>query len=183
MCKAQAGTFGNVNGASRHMTPHFVAPLAAWLAATPLSALIGEVPWIVPAIQSLHILAIAVVISGIFLIDLRLLGVFADGDGVQTFVRRYLPWVWWALAALFVTGVVMVIGEPRRALQNTTFVLKMALVLLAVGLTTATQMPLKTDGNFWQDRRTLARALALASLAVWVAVIVCGRWIAYTQDS
>ncbi len=164
------------------MALDFVAPLATWLAATPLSALIGEVAWIVPAVQSLHILAISVVVAGVFLIDLRLLGAFGESDGIAAYTRRYLPWVWWALAVLLVTGAIMIVSEPVRALRNTTFVVKMVLIVVAVTLTGATQRPLKADPDFWRDHKTRARALALASLTVWVAVIACGRWIAYTQD-
>ena len=165
------------------MTLDFIAPFAKWLAATRVSALIGEVPWIVPAIQSVHIIAISVVVSGILMIDLRLLGALGDTDGVDVFTRRYLPWVWRALIVLLLTGMVMIVGEPTRSLQNATFVLKMALVLLAAALTSLTQMPLGADTGYWRDRKGLGRLLAVASLIVWVAIVVCGRWIAYTQDS
>ena len=56
---------------------------AAWLAATPLSHTLQEVTWIVPASQSLHIMALAVVFSSALMINLRLLGLGAGGRGVS----------------------------------------------------------------------------------------------------
>ena len=61
---------------------------AGWIAATPLSRTFQDVLWIVPASQSLHIIALAVVFSSALMINLRLLGLgsgrsrrFNDGRG------------------------------------------------------------------------------------------------------
>jgi hypothetical protein len=159
-----------------------LTPFTTWLASTPVSTGIGEVHWITPGVQCVHILAIAVTMSAILMMDLRLLGAFGDIDGVQAFSKRYLPWVWWALLVLFLSGAVLIVGEPRRSLQNPTFLIKMTLVVVAAGLTTLTQRPLAADAGFWQGRKGLGRALAIASLVVWVAIVICGRWIAYTQE-
>jgi hypothetical protein len=159
-----------------------LTPFTTWLAATPVSIGIGEVHWITPGVQCVHILAVAVTMSAILMMDLRLLGVFGDIDGVKAFSKRYLPWVWWALLVLLLSGSVLIVGEPRRSLQNPTFVLKMSLLIAAAVLTTLTQIPLARDEGFWADRKGLGRVLAVASLAAWVAIVICGRWIAYTQD-
>jgi hypothetical protein len=160
-----------------------LTPFTKWLAATPMSVGIGEVHWITPAVQSVHILTVAVVMAAILMMDLRLLGAFGrSGDGVAAFSRRYLPWVWWALIVLFATGATLIIGEPRRSLQNPTFLLKMALLLIAAALTLVTQKPFGGDAGFWEGRKGWARALAVASLIAWVAIVLCGRWIAYTQE-
>ena len=159
-----------------------LTPFTKWLAATPVSAAIGEAPWITPAVQSVHILAIAVVMSAILMMDLRLLGAFGDIDAVGAFSKRYLPWVWWALIVLFLSGATLIVGEPRRSLQNPTFVLKMALLVGAAGLTLITQRPFGGDPDYWADRKVTGRALAIASLVLWAAIVLCGRWIAYTQE-
>ena len=48
---------------------------AEWLGQTPVSLVIQNVSWIIPAVQSVHILCIAIVVSSAFMVDLRLLGV------------------------------------------------------------------------------------------------------------
>jgi len=159
-----------------------LTPFTTWLAATPVSMAIGEVHWITPAVQCVHILTVAVTMGAILMMDLRLLGAFGDVDSAQSFSRRYLPWVWWSLPVLFVTGSTLIIGEPRRSLQNPTFVLKMSLLIVAAALTVLTEQPLLRNAGFWHHRKGVAKLLAAASLIAWVAIVLCGRWIAYTQE-
>lgn len=153
-----------------------------WLYETPLATSIRDTAWIIPTVQSVHILAIAVVIGSALVSDLRLAGVLATEEAPSTVVRRYLPWMWRALIVLLLSGLLLVVAEPGRTLVNTVFWSKMGLVLLAFGLTLAFRKPL-LDPEFSAEhakwRRTVKPA-AWLSLAVWVAVIFCGRWIAYT---
>lgn len=160
----------------------FLDSFAAWLYATPLSTTIRDVSWIVPAVQSIHILAVTVVVGSAVVCDLRIAGLLATDAPAPALVRRYWPWTWRALVALLLTGLVMATGEPDRVLTNTTFWLKMVLVCIGSGLTWLVCRPFlgpaidsKTD---WQG--LLAKPAAWLSLALWGAVIVCGRWIAYS---
>jgi hypothetical protein len=159
-------------------------PFCTWLAATPVSQTIQTVEWIVPAVQTVHILAVSAVVTSAVLIDLRLLGVGAQGQPVAAVARRFLPFIWWPLPILMLTGVVLIVAEPARSLQNPVFILKMALLVLAAAVTLACQIPLSKDTEFWElssSRRRAARMIALASMPLWVAIIFAGRWIAYVQ--
>jgi uncharacterized membrane-anchored protein len=166
------------------MALEVLAPLTTWIADTPASKLIGAFHWITPAVQCVHILAIAVVMSAILMMDLRLLGAAGRDDTMQMSARRYLPWVWWSLLVLFATGATLIVGEPKRSLRNPIFVTKMALLLVAVALTALTQAPFGHDAGFWQAprRRFAAKALAVASMICWVCIVFAGRWIAYAQE-
>jgi len=161
-----------------------LTPVTAWIAETPVSKGIGAFHWITPAVQCVHILAIAVVMSAILMMDLRLLGAVGRDDAMQMSSRRYLPWVWWALLVLFLSGATLIVGEPRRSLQSPVFALKMALLLCAAALTGLTQAPFGHDAGFWQAPRMryASKALAVASLICWVCIVFAGRWIAYAQE-
>ncbi len=153
-----------------------------WLYDTPLSTTLREITWIIPTVQSIHILAIAVVVGSALVSDLRLAGVLATDEKPATVVRRYLPWMWAALIVLLSTGIVMLLAEPGRTLTNTVFWSKMALVLVAFALTLFFRKPL-LDPSFSMEHAnwaSLVKPAAWISLAVWIAVIFCGRWIAYT---
>lgn len=153
-----------------------------WLYATPLSTGIRDVGWLIPAVQCVHIFAIAVVVGSALVSDLRLAGVLATDEAPATVVRRYLPWMWGALAVLLATGIVMILAEPGRTLLNSVFWTKMALVLLAFTLTLFFRKPL-LDPEFRAEHRgwwRAAKPAAWLSLATWVLVVFCGRWIAYT---
>lgn len=158
-----------------------VQDFADWLYGTSFSASIRAVGWLIPATQSIHILAIAVVIGSALVSDLRLAGVLATDETPATVVRRYLPWMWGALILLLCTGLIMVLAEPGRTLGNALFWIKMALVVTAFILTLLFRKPI-LDPEFRIDHAIWAGAtkpLAWLSLAMWVAIIFCGRWIAY----
>ena len=166
------------------VTLDVLAPLVRWLAATPMSTAIGNAAWVTPTVQCAHILAIAAVMACMMMMNLRLLGAFGREEGVASFTRRYGTWVWPALLVLLLSGSVLIVGEPRRSLENKIFLTKMALVATASVLTLALQWPLARDAAFWDRgaRQRVAQAIALISILVWVAIVFAGRWIAYTQE-
>jgi hypothetical protein len=155
-----------------------------WLAGTPLSTVIQNVSWIIPTIQTIHIVCVAIVISATFLVSLRVLGVFDTSEPVARLSARFLPWVWYALIVLLVSGALLVVGEPGRSLLNPVFALKMAMLVVVAILTTVLQRPLSSDGSYWDvsgSRRLFARGIAVSSLVLWSCVVFAGRWIAYVE--
>jgi hypothetical protein len=153
-----------------------------WLAATSLSHTIQTVTWIIPTLQTIHILCVATVFSSAVLVDLRIFRLFERDEPLREVTRRFLPPIWPILVILLVTGSLLIIGEPRRSLVNTTFYLKMALLLVAILLTATLQrMVLASPGVFEDRSRQMAgRALATLSILVWCGILFAGRWIAYT---
>ena len=146
--------------------------------ATPFSQTLQNVRWLIPLIQSAHILALSLVFVSAAVVDLRILGVAGRGQALPSLTQRFLPWVGWGVLVLLVTGLLLMVAEPRRALLNPFFQLKMA-ALVAAGLMTwviAARAPGDWSGL---ERRGLAKALAVGSLVLWLAVIGLGRWIAY----
>jgi hypothetical protein len=152
------------------------------IAQTDGSIAIGSAGWVIPTVQSIHILAIAVVMSATAMLNLRLAGFIGRDTSVRQLANRSLPWLWWSLPVLLATGVVMIIGEPARELTNAYFWSKMAMVLLAVALTIVLQRFL--DDCPYREmapaKRRVTRAISLLSLVLWLAIIFCGRWIAYS---
>ncbi|WP_144957959.1 DUF6644 family protein [Pseudomonas oryzihabitans] len=151
-----------------------------WLYATPVSSGIRDLLWVVPTVQSVHILAIAVIFGSAVISDLRLAGVFATDEPVRGVVRRYYPWMRAALLLLLATGVVMAVGEPDRVLVNSVFWLKMGLVVLAFTLAWCVRRPyLRPRISPHSAEPRPVRVCAWLSIALWCVVIICGRWIAY----
>jgi hypothetical protein len=157
-----------------------------WLAATSFSQVLQTVEWIIPAVQTVHILAVAAVMTSALMIDLRLLGIRGTEQSVAAIARRFLPFIWWPLPVLLATGALLIIAEPARALENPVFILKMGLLLAAAGITLACQIPLRRDEAFWDlsiARKRAAQLFASASIPLWIAIICAGRWIAYVQGT
>jgi hypothetical protein len=153
-----------------------------WLAGTALSQAFADTSWFVPAVQSVHILCIAAVVSTLVLLDVRLLQLTTKGPPLAEMARRFLPWTWTALVILLLTGTLLTITEPPRELMNQAFRLKMLLVLILASLTFVFQGALGKEPGYWSAtpaRRVLGGAIAVVSLVLTVFIVVLGRLIAY----
>ena len=104
---------------------------ALWLAGTSPSVFIQEHnTWAIPAIQSVHIVGIAMVMGSVLMIILRILGLTWTDQTLRQTTNRFGPWLNGSLWLLLVTGVLMVIGEPVRELVTFSFWVKMSLVAM-----------------------------------------------------
>lgn len=146
----------------------------AWLASSRASALVQNVPWIIPAVQCLHILCVCVVMASVLLLVLRFAGFAGGTTPSAAYIAHYRPFVWTALVVLLLTGAILIVGEPNRDLDNFTFWLKMALVAVAAILAAV------SFRSIGAERRPFLRMLALLSFFCWAGAAICGRWIAYT---
>jgi hypothetical protein len=161
-----------------------LSEFSKWLATTPLSHVIQTTKWVIPALQTIHILSVAVVFSSAVLVDLRLWRLLNRDVPLPEMASRFLPTIWPVLLVLVITGSLLIIGEPRRSLLNSTFYLKMALLAVAIVLTALLQWSLSSSPNFWdkdRGRRMAGQLAATASILVWCGILFAGRWIAYTQ--
>lgn len=150
-----------------------------WLANTPLSLTIQTILWIIPAVQTVHILCVAIVMSSVAMLDLRLIGVTGRRQSISRTVSRFVPWVWGALPVLAGTGTILIIGEPARELLNPYFRAKMAMLAVVIVITFIVQRQNKKDAAYWEARRIAAALTGVASLLLWVGIVTAGRWIAY----
>jgi len=166
------------------VTGAIVGDFAKWLGATALSHAFQTAGWVIPALQTIHILGIAVLFFSAVIVDLRLWRVLQRDVPLKDVARRFLPVIWPVLLILLLTGSLLIIGEPRRSLLNATFYLKMTMLAFAVVLTVALQWSLSSAPEFWEKdrgRRNAARFAATLSILIWCCIIFAGRWIAYTQ--
>jgi hypothetical protein len=155
---------------------------AEYLSNTSLSSTIQTVTWIIPAVQTIHIVCVSIVIAATFLVDLRILGIFSRTQPLAALSHRFLTWIWYALVLLLITGSLLIIGEPGRSLLNPAFGAKMAMLIVVAGLTVVLQRPLTTNAGYWDasgGRQITAKAIAIVSLVLWSFIVFAGRWIAY----
>src|SRR5438067_842111 len=102
-----------------------------WLSRTSFSLAVQTHEWIVPTIQSIHIVAIGLVLASVFMIVLRVLGWAGRDQSLLEITDRFGPWLFGTLCVMLVTGILMVVGEPARELLAFSFWLKMFLVVVA----------------------------------------------------
>lgn len=153
-----------------------------WLAGTSISQLFGSLDWFVPAVQTVHILAIGSIVTMLMMVNFRLLGITRAGPNSSTLGYTFFPWVWWTLLILLVTGILLTVTEPARELMNYAFRIKMLLVVILMGVTFALQSILVVKGRASSaaaSRFSMDKALAAASLLLCISIVLAGRFIAY----
>ena len=157
--------------------------LSLWISNQPVSLAAGTHFWVIPILQVTHILSIASAFGAVLMINMRILGFTGAGRTMADTVRRYLPWIWWALLVLIVSGIGMIVGEPVRELVNPVFWIKMALIIAMVVLSLGFQLTvLRRHVATWEvthDGRVAVRIGAVGIILLWCAIMVAGRWIAY----
>ena len=148
---------------------------------TPLSQLLQNVAWLIPTIQSIHIMALSLVFTSAAVVDLRLLGVGDRDQPLGRLSQRFLPWVGWGVLLLLMTGLLLMAAEPTRAILNPYFQVKMALLAVVGLITWQIAKGAEHNAGLFAGIQTngSAKAVAIASLVLWLAIIAFGRWIAY----
>jgi hypothetical protein len=156
--------------------------LSQWLSSTQISHGLQKAVWLIAVIQTIHILAIAMVLSSVVMVELRILG-FNRSQTITDTARRFMPWIWSGLLLLALTGSLLITAEPRRTLDNNpAFDIKMLLVATAIIVTLGFRASLRRNLALWEDhpqRRKVLSAFAAFTLLLWCAIAVAGRWIAY----
>ena len=138
--------------------------------------LLSNVPGLPPIVQTVHLLGIAVIMSSVVLLDLRILGLALPSQDVQELTRRVMPWVWWTLPVMLLSGSMFVFARPRRYFTNPVFGLKFALLLPAIALAAVLHFVSVRKPDDWRTK-----LVAALSLLLWVGVVLAGRWIAYAD--
>jgi len=157
---------------------------AHWLAATSASALVQKTLWIIPVMQTIHIIGVALVFSSVVMIEFRILGV-TKAQTMAEVTHRFVPWILSGVLALALTGSILIVGEPQRSLPSFEFQMKMLFLAIALALTFAFMRSVRRHAAVWTDSssaRTVTSTLAIVALAAWCAVVIYGRWIAYTVE-
>jgi hypothetical protein len=133
-----------------------------------------------PGIITLHAIGMGFLAGGSAAIDLRILGV-ARSISLKA-MGRFLPLLWLAFGVNAFSGTLLLIAYPTKAFTNPVFYLKLCLIALGVWLVYyigATVLRVPDAEQKTNDNKV--RALAVASLATWVALITTGRLLAYTH--
>jgi len=141
--------------------------------------------WLYPSVEIVHILGIALLFGSIAVLDLRLLG-FGRKIPVKTLAAHVLPWTAGSFALIVPSGLLMFVAHASELISSPIFVAKMCLILAAGANAALFHATVFRSADVWdaEEMRGLrtppsVRWFAGVSLAIWVAVIACGRLLAY----
>ncbi|MEJ1157448.1 hypothetical protein [Prosthecomicrobium sp. N25] len=153
-----------------------VAALLADLEASGLGQMARSSRWLYPAANLLHVLGAALLVGGMAVLDILLIR--GRAEAADAVGRVAIPLAVLGIVLQVTTGVVLLAAEATAVGRNPAFLAKLGLIL--VGLANVAAY------HAWR-RRTYAHRAGPArlrlhgglSLAVWVAVLLAGRAIAY----
>ncbi|HLG56726.1 MAG TPA: hypothetical protein VI485_15410 [Vicinamibacterales bacterium] len=159
-----------------------IDPFLLWLESTTLSQ------WVVgsdsilafPGILALHAIGMAFAVGVAAALDLRVLWVAPRVPLAE--MRRFVPILWVGFWVNAVSGVLLLIGYPTKALTNPVFYLKLILIAIAIALfVRISRASAETVGGAADPVPSpTQRRLAIVSLVCWTGAITAGRLLAYT---
>src|SRR5882724_3638473 len=152
-----------------------------WLESTPFSTWVRESPSVFafPAILSCHTVGMGLAAGINASLALRILGA-APGIAIHE-MKRFFPVMWCGFWLNAISGVVLLIAYPTKALTNPVFYLKLTLVAIAMALVKPIERSVFVDPVPHRDPTVgRVRSLAITSLVCWAGVIISGRLLAYT---
>ena len=162
-----------------------IAALLKWIEGTRASVFLQESAWAFPTIESIHVIAIALVVGTIAIVDLRLLALASVGRAYTELSRDVLPWTWGAFAIAATTGTLMFISQPVAYFANTAFRIKLSVLLLAGINMLVFQLITQRGVAKWDHGTTVplsGKVAGALSLALWIAVVFFGRRIGFTMS-
>jgi len=153
-----------------------------WLSTTGVSVAFQSANWFVPTVQTVHIISIAILLTSVYVVSFRLIGVTRGRQPLAVLIAKSTPWVWTTLCVLLGTGILLTITEPARELLNWVFRLKMLMVAALAGILLVVQIRMRRSPDYWTEspaRRLVARAIGIAAVLIGAGIVTAGRWIAY----
>jgi hypothetical protein len=144
------------------------SPFAAWVR--------GESLWGWPLVVTVHTLGTAVVIGLIFVIMLRLLGLFETIP--YTSLKRLFPVLWVAFAFELATGFMLWATKATLYVADGAFLLKSLFMIVGVALTIYLYGIMKREAASWEAAGAVssdAAKLVAPTLLAWCVVLVAAR--------
>ena len=154
--------------------------MLAWLESTQFSALVRGELWGWPLALTIHAFGTAVVIGFVFIIGLRLFGLFETIP--YRSLDRLFPAIWVAFVLQFLSGFALWMTKPTQYVADGAFVLKLLLVVVGFVLTLYFYGALKREAAAWDAAGAIpsrAGKFVAVALLVWCGVVVAGRLTAH----
>jgi hypothetical protein len=137
--------------------------------------------WAYPMVILFHTLGLALLAGPSIVLDLRILGVAPQLPLAP--MESFHKIVWWGFYINLISGTVLLIAYPTKALTDPVFYLKMASVVGAMVCVQMIHNRLFRPAGADADKMAVySTNLAKISLVCWFGAIVAGKFIEYTYN-
>ena len=155
-----------------------VFPFFKWVGSTSISKLINDSSWMFPAIEAVHIVALALLFGAALVLNLRLLGVMLRGVPVSRLARELAPWTFCSLTAILVSGALLFASESVKSFYSIPFRVKIVLLVAAIAFhyTVGRKVSLMEEGRITP---LFSKVTGIVGIVLWFSVGFAGRAIAF----
>ena len=161
-----------------HQLMHSLLPIFKWFDASAMGAWVRDSRWIFPAIEAVHIVALALLFGALLILNLRLLGLTLTYKPVTRLARELAPWIFVSLVIILASGTLLFASEAMKAYASVPFQVKMLFLFAA--------MIFHYTVYGWLTRRpdsalspAWSKLAAIVSILLWLGVGLGGRGIGF----
>jgi succinate dehydrogenase hydrophobic anchor subunit len=153
-----------------------IFPFFKWLDSTIVNKTINNSNWLFPAIEGVHIVALAMLLGAVIVLNLRVLNVGFRSVSASRLERELAPWLLCSLVAILISGALLFASEAVKSFYSNPFRIKILLLVTAIVFHyTIGRRVISADRmNPW-----LSKPAALLAIVLWVSVGLAGRGIAF----
>ena len=143
-----------------------------------LGVVIRDSSWLFPAIESLHLIGLAILAGAILIVDLRMLNVVFVNYPLTIIDNSSRRWLSIGMSIMVTTGIPLFVSEAIKCYYNPFFWIKMA-TLVTIIIFTLTIKKHIIHGSKYQTNLIAMKATGIFSMAGWLLVTFSGRWIGF----
>ena len=147
-----------------------------WWENMPVGHYIRGTTWVFAIVETVHIMALAVLLGTRVVVDLRLMGLGMKKQSTAELSEILRPWFWTSLVTMIVTGVCLFASEAVRLSHSEPFAFKMIFLLLAITVHMTIHRKVISNGV---EGAPLDKVVAGLSLLCWFAIALAGRAIPF----
>jgi len=147
-------------------------PFFEWCGNTWLGTSVRDTVWAFPVIETFHLLALAVILGTVLIVNLRVFGLGARFGGISPMARELEPWLVTSLAVGLVSGVLLFVSEPMKCYESVSFPIKIGLIAVVIPWHFLNQRK-------WAKAEESSKLAAGVTLALWTGIGLLGKGIPY----
>ena len=155
---------------------------AVWLDSFEWSTRLHESYYVYNWVETTHVLTLMISLGMLFLIDLRMLGYALPGVPASKIAERLNIPMLVGFSIMVITGLLLVYAIPVRSSQSIWFRIKVGLLIAAAVNAFLFHRRMNESVSSWDLEARAPKRLrvgAALSISFWVAIVICGRLIAY----
>ena len=148
-------------------------PFFEWCDGTATGQVIRDSRFLFPIIETLHLLALTVLLGSVLVLNLRLLGAGLRTQPMPLVARSLHPLTFRSLLVMLTTGWLLFCSEALKCFASSPFLIKMVTIFLAIVFHWTVFRPtVNSPAGAARPRRI---ATAMVSMILWFGVAVAGR--------